>query len=201
MPGEKIMNLENFSELVKQNRSCRRFDNSHKVEKETLRQLVDLARNSASAANNQPLKYIISNDDKKNEEIFSCLGWAAYLTDWKGPEKPEQPSAYIIVLGDHSIAEKFWCDHGIASQSILLGARAAGLAGCIFGAINAKKLKSFLNIADHLEVKLVLAIGKPVEQHQIDEVGEDGDIKYFRDENQVHHVPKRKLDDIIVGSW
>ncbi len=195
------MNLKDFSKLVKQNRSCRRFDNAHKVDKETLMQLVDLARNSASAANKQPLKYIISNDDKKNKEIFSCLGWAAYLTDWKGPEEQEQPSAYIIVLGDHSIADKFWCDHGIAAQSILLGARADGLAGCIFGAINAKKLKEYLDIAEHLEVKLVLAIGKPVEQHQIDEVKKDGDIKYFRDENQVHHVPKRKLNDIIIGSW
>lgn len=201
MPGGKIMNLAEFTELVKSNRSCRRFDNAHKIGNNTLKQLVDLARNSASAANKQPLKYVISTDEKKNEEIFSCLGWAAYLTDWKGPEKNERPTGYIVILGDHSISDKFWCDHGIAAQSILLGARSAGLAGCTFAAINIKKLKQFLNIEEHLEVKLVIAIGKPVEKHQIDEVGEDGDIKYFRDENQVHHVPKRKLDDIIVSKW
>ena len=106
-----------------------------------------------------------------------------------------------MVTGDHTISDKFWCDHGIAAQTILLGARSMGLAGCMFAAINIKKLKGFLSIPDHLEVKLVIALGKPVEEHQIDDVGTDGSIKYFRDENQVHHVPKRKLDDLIAGTW
>jgi len=195
------MTPSSFKDLVKENRSCRRFDNSHKIDEKTLRELVDLARNCASAANMQPLKYVICCDESKNEEIFSCLGWAAYLKDWKGPVKEERPSAYIIIMGDHNISDKFWCDHGIASQTILLGARTMGLGGCMFGAINIKKLKACLNIKDHLEIKLVVALGKPVEQIQIDELNEDGDIKYWRDENQIHHVPKRKLTDIIIGSW
>ncbi len=190
-----------FRDLVKKNRSNRRFDNAHKLDKKTLRGLVDLARNCASAANMQPLKYVICCDDQKNEEIFSCLGWAAYLKDWKGPVKEERPTGYIVILGDHSIAKKFWCDHGIAAQTILLGARTMGLGGTMFGAVNIKNLKSHLNIADHLEVKLVLALGKPIEEIQIDDLGADGDIKYWRDENQVHHVPKRKLDDLIIDAW
>jgi nitroreductase len=190
-----------FKDLVKQNRSCRRFDNSHKINEKTLRELVELARNCASAANMQPLKYVICRDEQKNKEIFSCLGWAAYLKDWKGPVKEERPSAYIVITGDHNICDKFWCDHGIAAQTILLGARTMGLGGCMFGSINIKKLKDSLNIGDHLEIKLVVALGKPAEEIRIDELGEDGDIRYFRDENQVHHVPKRKLDDIIIGSW
>ena len=195
------MNIEDFKELVLKNRSCRRFDNSHKIDEKTLKYLVDLARNTASAANNQPLKYFLSRDDQKNEEIFSCLGWAAYLTDWPGPEKEERPSAYIVITADHNITNNFWCDHGIAAQTILLGARSLGLAGCMFGAINIKKLKGFLNIPDHLEVKLVLAIGQPMEITCIDEIEQDGSIKYWRDENKVHHVPKRKLEDIIVGCF
>jgi nitroreductase len=191
----------NFKDLVKVNRSCRRFDNSHKIDEKTLRQLVELARNCASAANNQPLKYLICRDEDKNKEIYSCLGWAAYLKEWKGPVKEERPSAYIVILGDHSVSDKFWCDHGIAAQTILLGARTMGLAGCMFGAINIKKLKVALEIADHLEPKLVVALGKPVEIIQIDDLGEDGDIKYWRDENRVHHVPKRKLEDLISGAW
>lgn len=196
-----IMSFADFKTLVEKNRSCRRFDNRHKLDESILKQLVDLARQTASAANRQPLKYIICSDDSKNEEIFSCLGWAAYLTDWKGPEKEERPSGYIVILGDHSITDNFWCDHGISAQTILLGARAAGLAGCIFGAINVPKLKKFLDIKDPMEIKLVLALGKPVEQHQIEALKEDGDIRYYRDENQVHHVPKRKLDDIIIKTW
>ena len=195
------MNPSSFKNLVKENRSCRRFDNSHKIDEKTLKKLVDLARNCASGANMQPLKYVICCDENKNEEIFSCLGWAAYLKDWKGPVKEERPSAYIVIMGDHTISDKFWCDHGIAAQTMLLGARAMGLGGCMFGSTNIKKLKAFLDIGDHLEVKLVVALGKPVEEIQIDELNEDGDIKYWRDENQIHHVPKRKLADIIIGSW
>ncbi len=192
------MTFSSFKDLVIKNRSCRRFDNSHKINKKTLRELVDLARNSASASNKQPLKYIVCCDDNKNKEIFSCLGWAGYLKDWKGPVKKEMPSAYIVIMADHNISDKFWCDHGIAAQTILLGARSMGLGGCMFGSINIKKLKKKLNIADHLEVKLIVALGKPVEIIQIDKINKDNDIKYWRDENQVHHVPKRKLADIII---
>ncbi len=193
--------FSNFKELVTKNRSCRRFDNSYKIEKKTLRQLVDLARQCASASNNQPIKYIICCDENKNREVFSCLGWAASLKEWKGPEKKERPSAYIIILGDHNVSDKFWCDHGITAQTMLLGARAMGLGGCMFGSINIKELKKSLNIADNLEPKLVIALGKPVEKIQIDDLEENGDIRYFRDENQVHHVPKRKLEELITGTW
>lgn len=196
-----MMTLSDFKTLVTQNRSCRRFDNDHKLDGKALRQIVDLARNCASAANNQPLKYVICCDETKNEEIFSCLAWAAYLKDWKGPGEKERPAGYIVILGDHQVSDNFWCDHGIAAQTMLLGARSMGLAGCMFGAINVKKLTKFLNIPDHLEVKLVLALGKPVEEARIDDMNDGDDIRYWRDENQVHHVPKRKLDDIIIGSW
>lgn len=190
-----------FKDLVLSNRSCRRFDNTHKLDEKTLRDLIELARNCASGANMQPLKYAICCDEQKNEDIFSCLGWAAYLKDWKGPEKKERPSAYIVIMGDHTISDKFWCDHGIAAQTILLGARSMGLGGCMFAAINIKKLKAHLDLADHLEVKLVVALGKPVETAQIDALSKDKDIKYWRDKDGVHHVPKRSLDDIIAGSW
>ncbi|EIM63906.1 nitroreductase family protein [Desulfobacter postgatei] len=193
--------MDNFKELVKSNRSCRRFDNAFALDTQTLTDLVELARYTASGANNQPLKYIISSSREQNDKIFSCLTWAAYLKEWKGPEPAEQPTGYIIILGDTTISNNFWCDHGIAAQTILLGARARGLAGCMFAAINIKKLKSLLAIDDHLEVKLVIALGKPVEKACIDDVGDDGDIRYFRDENQVHHVPKRKLEDLILKAF
>ena len=190
-----------FFELVKSNRSCRRFNGSVKLDKNMLEELVDLARMSASAGNMQPLKYILSVDEKKNEEIFSCLKWAAYLKNWQGPESGERPTGYITILGDESIATNFWCDHGISAQTMLLGARDKGFAGCIFGAINHPKLKSILNIDDNFKILLVIAIGKPVEEIKIENVGADGSIKYFRDKNFVHHVPKRGLDEIIISSY
>jgi nitroreductase len=165
---------------------------------EDLRGLVDLARLSASAANRQPLKYILSNDVTVNGAIFEHLGWAAYLKDWPGPAEGERPSAYIIILGDTDIARDFWCDHGIAAQSILLGAVEKGLGGCMIGAINKKSLAEALHISGRYEILLVIAIGKPKEEVRIERVGPDGDIRYWRDENGVHHVPKRSLEEIIL---
>ena len=188
-----------ITELVKENRSCRRFYEDHAVETETLKEFVNLARMSASGANLQPLKYIISCDPRKNAEIFSCLAWAGYLTEWSGPAEGERPAAYIVVLGDTSISESAGCDHGIAAQTILLGAREKELGGCMLGSIDRDALRDSLNIPSQLKVLLVLAIGKPREQVVLETVGPDNSIRYWRDNEGVHHVPKRKLEDIIVA--
>ena len=188
-----------IDDLIQKNRSCRRFDEAHAVTPQTLRELVDLARLSASGANLQPLKYVLCCDPAKNAEIFSCLGWAAYLKDWPGPAPGERPAAYIVMLTDTDISGDAGCDHGIAGQSILLGARDRGLAGCMLGSIQRDKLKKVLDIADRFQTLLVVAIGKPVETVVIETVGADGSVHYWRDAAGVHHVPKRTLDDIIVA--
>ena len=186
-------------DLVIRNRSYRRFHEDFRVEMDTLRELVDLARLSASAANLQPLRYVLSCDPAKNALIFSHLAWAAYLKEWGGPSEGERPSAYIIILEAKRIAHPLRCDHGIAAQSILLGATQQGLGGCIIGAVKRKELSRALEIRDCYEILLVLALGKPKEKVLIEDVGSNGDIKYWRDSEGVHHVPKRRLDDIVVG--
>jgi len=190
-----------INDLIKANRSCRRFFENHTVDLEILKELVDLARLSASAANFQPLKYILACRPETNVEIFSCLAWAGYLKDWPGPEPGERPAAYIVILGDTAISKDFGCDHGIAAQSILLGARARGLAGCMIGSVNRDRLREILNIKSHLQILLVLAIGKPREKIVIESVGPDGSIRYWRDAEGLHHVPKRPLKEIIVSSY
>lgn len=191
-----------IADLIKKNRSFRKFHQNHALNVETLTDLVDLARLSASAANLQPLRYILSADSQKNAQIFSCLGWAAYLKDWKGPEEGERPSGYIIVLSDSEKANDFvGYDCGIASQSILLGAREKELAGCMIASINRQQLRSLLNIDARFKILLVIAIGKPKEEVVIEPVGSDDNIRYWRDETGVHHVPKRNLKDIIIDSY
>jgi len=189
-----------LTELVKQNRSCRRFYQERAVTMDTLKALVELGRLSASAANLQPLKYILSCNPEKNAAIFDCLAWAAYLKDWPGPQPGERPAAYIIILGDTTIAKSVGCDHGIAAQSILLGAREQGLAGCMLGAIKRQKLAQSFDLPAHLEIVLVLAIGKPKEQVVLETLDPDQNVHYWRDDAAVHHVPKRALNDIIFAT-
>jgi nitroreductase len=188
------MKLEN---IIKRSRSYRRFYEDYKVEQGTLRAVVNLARISPSAANLQPLKYILSFQPSKNNLIFPSLAWAGYLKDWPGPKKGERPSAYIIILGDTTISKSFECDSGIASQTILLGTVEIGLGGCIIASIDRDLLRKNLNIPLRYEILLVIALGKPKEKVIIEE-GIKTDIKYFRDAKGVHHVPKRSLDDIII---
>jgi len=188
-----------FKELILKNRSYRRFEQSHKIDASVLKELVDLARLSPSAANLQPLKYILSCDSEKNDEIFPHLGWAAYLKDWGGPAQGERPSAYIIILRDSDIAgDVKWGDHSIVAHSMLLGAVEKGLGGCMIGNVNKPALQEALKIPERYEILLVAALGKPAEDVIIDDVGEEGNIRYWRDEKDVHHVPKRSLDDIIL---
>ena len=188
-----------LKDLVKTNRSFRRFHQDVPVDSEKLRELVDLARLSASGGNLQPLKYIISCDTQTNTLIFPCLRWAGYLKDWDGPQEGERPRGYIIILGDKGISETFGCDHGIAAQSILLGAAEQGLGGCMIGSIQRKDLRETLDIPVQFEILLVIAIGKPKETVEIETIGSGGDIKYWRDVEGVHHVPKRSLDEIILA--
>ncbi len=186
-------------DLIIRNRTCRRFHQEVPIELETLRELVDLARLSASAANRQPLKYILSGDPEKNARIFPHLGWAGALRDWPGPAEGERPSAYIIILLDTEIKMVAGCDHGIAAQSIMLGASERGLGGCIHGSAKKAELSKALGIPPRYEILLVLSLGKPKEKAVLETIGTDGNFTYWRDSDNVHHVPKRRLDDIIIG--
>lgn len=187
-----------LKDLIVKNRSYRRFYEKEIIEKETLKELIELARLSPSAANLQPLKYIISVEKNQNMLIFPNLAWAGYLKDWKCPEEGERPSAYIVILGDKNISRQFGCDHGIAAQSILLGAAEKGLGGCMIGSIDREGLRKAFTIPEEYEILLVIALGKPKEKVLLEEVGSDANIKYWRDGKNIHHVPKRSLNDIII---
>lgn len=190
--------MTSLCELIRRNRSYRRFDESHLIPRETLVELVGLARFNASATNRQPLKYILSADPETNGRIFPCLTWAAYLKDWDGPSPGQRPAAYIVILIDETITKDWWCDDGIAAQTILLGAVEKGFGGCIIGGIQKERLRRDLAIPDHLRIRLVLALGKPAETVVLEDLEHGGDIRYWRDEKGVHHVPKRKLEELIV---
>lgn len=187
-----------IQDLVQKSRSYRRFYEEKEVTIDELRELVNLARLSPSGANKQPLKYMLSVSREMNQKIFETLAWAGYLKDWNGPSEGERPSAYIIMLRDKNIINGVSLDEGISAQSIFLGACEKGLGGCFIGAVNKIKLAEVLNLDENFEIALVIALGYPKEVVVIEDINEDGDYKYYRDENEVHHVPKRKLSDLII---
>ena len=187
-----------LKDLILKNRSYRRFDQSEIVPMRLLRAMVEAARLSASARNMQPLRYMLFNDSESCGKIFPTLAWAGYMKEWPGPADGERPSAYIIQLGDLELTNDWWCDDGIAAQSMLLTAVEQDFGGCIIGSVQREKLRDILNIPDRYKIIQVLALGKPAEEVVIDEIA-DGDIKYWRDKEDVHHVPKRGLNELIIS--
>jgi nitroreductase len=187
-----------LKDLVLKNRSYRRFDNSVAIPMTTLEELVALARVCPSAANKQPLRFILSTSRKDNDAIFDCLKWAAYLKDWDGPLPAERPSAYIVMLNTAKDWDFAKYDLGITAQTMLLGAVEKGLGGCMLGAIDREKLRAHFSLDQEIEISLVLALGKPVEDVRIVELPADGSIRYYRDEAGVHYVPKRSQADVVL---
>lgn len=188
-----------LKELVLKNRTYRRFYQEREVSEAELKELADLARTIPSTANSQALKFMLIHTPEDAGRVFPHLLWAAALKDWDGPEEGERPSAYIIILCDQELGKNKSIDDGIAAQTIMLGASEKGLGGCIFGSIKRNELAEELGIdLNRYSIDLVLAIGKPKETVVITEVLEDGSTKYYRDENRVHYVPKRSLEDILL---
>ncbi len=183
-------------DLIIKNRSYRRFDTTVKITFKQIERWIELARFSASGRNMQPLKYAVCTDEQINEKIFPNLGWAGFLTNWKGPAENERPVAYIAVLHDKVLSDNYYCDDGIAIQSILLGAVEDGFGGCIIGSVNKREVTKILNLPDNLEILWLIALGKPAEKCVLEEM-KNNDIKYWRDSDEIHHVPKRALSEII----
>jgi nitroreductase len=196
--GVMMVSMMQFRDLVVRSRSIRRFDESVAVKDGVLRGLVELACYVPSPKNLQPLKFIVLGDPDRSSALFPLLSWAGYLADWPGPEAGERPSAYIVMLGDTSIASDFSIDSGIAAEVIMLGAAAEGLGGCIIASIDRPALRSLFHIPDRYRILQVLALGKPLETVVIDQIGEGDPVSYYRDMNGVHHVPKRMLADILL---
>jgi nitroreductase len=187
-----------FKKIVEKNRSYRRFDQNRGLDKTTLLELVDLARQTPSAGNRQLLRYVLSCSPEINSRIFETLGWAASLPDWPGPEEGERPTGYIVVVTDVDSWDWVRVDLGIAAQTILLAAAARGLGGCMFGTMRKEQLREILKLGERLRIELVIALGKPVEEVVLEEVAEGESITYYRSADRVHHVPKRKLTDLVI---
>jgi nitroreductase len=191
-----------INDLVRRTRTVRRFQEKKQLDPVLLRELIDLARLGGSARNGQVLKYMIITDETLRGQLFPLLGWAGYLRDWPGPAPGERPPAYIVCVLDTEVLRgaetEAHCDLGIATQNLLLGAAEQGLSGCRIGAFSPGAVHRLLQLDDRFKVLLVLALGYPAESVVLEEVGPDGGIRYWHDDQDVHHVPKRRLADILI---
>lgn len=186
-----------FEELLKADRSIRRFDTSREIGEEMLTKLVELTRYCSSGRNLQPLRYRIAAAEEDRNALFPLLAWAGYLTDWPGPEPSERPTGYLVQCIDTDLAKDCLCDDGLQLQSITLGARTLGIGACILKAFDPKKVAAALSIPDRYVPRYVVALGYPVEKVEIEDM-KDGDIKYYRTADATHHVPKRTLGELII---
>ena len=185
-------------ELLTKNRSYRRFRADEPINPRTLVELVELTRLCPSASNRQPLKFMIVCDPENNARVFSRLTWARDLPDWPGPAESERPTGYIVLLCDTQISQQYTVDAGIAAQSIMLGAVERGLGGCMLGSINRDGLRLDFDIPDNLGICLVMALGVPNEMVVLENAKTPDDVVYWRDDEGVHHVPKRTMGELLV---
>lgn len=195
----------NMKDLVTQARTCRRYDGGRELGAQTLSDLVDSARKVPSAGNAQVLRYITVHTAEKRAAFYPALIWAAALKDWNGPEEGERPGGYILILGpkgnDGKVSPHTWIDLGIAAQTIQLAAHAQGIGACMFRSFKPDSITAVLPVPEGLEVLLPIALGYPVEQRRLVQMGADGSVKYYRDAEGVHYVPKRDLGEVLIGQF
>lgn len=188
-----------FQELVTNNRSYRRFKQNLRISLDELKELVSLARLAPSAANLQALRFFLVYEPQRCADLFPHLRWAGYLRYWDGPSEGERPAAYIIILAPRATNDHHQIDVGITAQTIMLGASEKGIGGCMFASMDKEAIHQCFELPEELEVKLILALGYPAEKVIIEEMDDPDDVEYWRDDDGCHHVPKRKLEDLILN--
>ena len=191
-----------FKDLVTRSRSYRGYDSSRKISREELLSFIDCARLIPTGANRQPLRYYLAWEQEQLDLIQPLTRWAAALPERHLPDPDKRPTAFIVIcvetewMPNPAACQK---DVGIAAQTILLAAADTGLGGLMIANFDAKKLSEALELPDHLVPQLVLALGKPTETIVLTEAEPGGSLNYYRDEQDIHYVPKRRLDDLLIN--
>jgi nitroreductase len=191
-------------------RSIRNFQ-ARRINIKLLRRMVNSARLAPSAANLQPLEYLIVTAKSLCEEVFEHLKWAGYISPDGSPKPGCEPIAYIIILISKSKVSQSVVkrdeaairysfkpdlrDVGAAAENIMLFAQSKGIGSCWLGAINKIGIKKVFSIPKRMEIDSVIALGYPKMVSTVAKF--TGSVKYYLDKSGTLHVPKRPLKDII----
>jgi nitroreductase len=182
-------------DLILSRRSIRQF-RPEPIPQEVLSDIVNAGRLAPSAANRQPLEFIVVDKEGKKEEIFPCLKWAGYIAPEGNPKPGQEPQAYVVVLVNTEIRDKgFEWDSGAAIENMILAAWEKEIGSCWIISMDKQHVKESLGVPDSHKVDSVLALGYPAETPVMEDM--EDSIKYWKDEQGCLHVPKRKLADVI----
>lgn len=182
-------------EIILKRRTIRRFK-PEPLPLELLEKLVNAGRLAPSGANLQPLEFIIVNKPEMVNKVFPALKWAGYIAPAGNPPEGKRPVAYIVVLVNTQIKSgNGSVDAAAAIENMILTALEEGVGSCWLGSIDRNQLRSVFDIPQHYQIDSVLALGYPDESPVVEEAKDS--IKYWKDDQGVLHVPKRKLSDIV----
>lgn len=184
--------------LLKKTRSYRRFDESKPIQEKTLRTLLEVTRYCPSGHNHQPLRFIPVTDETDRLFLQQNMGWAGGIPDWDGPAEGERPTAYIVIAQDRTARKADTLDHPMVAHAILMRATELGYGGCMFASLKKDAIHEYFRLPDTMDVKLVVALGVPMESVTLDEANKGEKLSYWRDAQGVHHVPKIDIEDSII---
>jgi nitroreductase len=186
---------KNVYDLAVARRTIRRFKPAP-VPRDLLERLVNAARLAPSAANVQPLEFVIVDEAGTKAEVFPALKWAAYIAPAGDPRPGEEPAAYVVTLVNSKLREKmFEYDVGAAMENMILAALAEGVGSCWLLSIDRDKLRAALGVPDEYRIDSVLALGYPAEEPAAEVMGDS--CKYWKDAGGRLHVPKRPLAAVV----
>jgi nitroreductase len=186
---------KSFYDVIAVRRTIRSFK-PEPVARELLERLVNVGRLAPSAANLQPLEFIVVDEAKLRADVFPCLKWAAYISPAGDPAPGKEPAAYIVTLANLKVREMmFEYDIGAAMENMTLAALAEGVGSCWMLSIDRDKLRAVLGVPEEYRIDSVLALGYPAEEPAAEIMGES--CRYWKDADGRLHVPKRALASVI----
>ena len=189
-------NTPSLDTLLRKNRSHRAFDSSYTVAKRQLEAIVSVNDKLPSGRNAQTLRFRLLDAPGGGEDFCRFLHLGGYLPELHLPVPGIEPKAFIIVCSTEAESPIVNIDLGISLQSMALKAVEIGLNALIVKAFNRQEIKEALGLP--LDPLAVLAIGKGTERIVLDEVHTGSDLRYYRDADGTHHVPKIAVSELLI---
>lgn len=189
--------MDQLMELLKTRRTYRRF-RQREIPQETVEEILEAARLASSAANRQPLSYIVIREPEKTAQVFGFTRWAGALPPELGqPKEGERPVLFIAVVENLDINRDCDTDAGLAIGNMTLAAWNRGVGSCMIGACDKAALSELLGLGENQKLHTVVAFGYPSHESHVVDMESPEEFKYYLDENRDYVVPKRKLSDVV----